>query len=107
MIGVFVTFRYGDDFDEHSVRKIAEAARASFGGATGASATLARCALGARDGLFRSAGSFRGAAFRWGTPAPPQRQDEVHRVRRQHLRAVRTDPHRILDPYAEPALRIV
>ncbi len=30
MIGVFVTFRYGDDFDEEAVRKIAETARASF-----------------------------------------------------------------------------
>jgi len=30
MIGVFVTFRYRDNFDEQAVRKIAEAARASF-----------------------------------------------------------------------------
>ena len=30
MIGVFVTFRYGDDFDERVVRKIAESARAKF-----------------------------------------------------------------------------
>ena len=28
MIGVFVTFGYGDTFDEHAVRKIAEMARA-------------------------------------------------------------------------------
>ena len=27
MIGVLVTFRYGDDFDERAVRKIAETAR--------------------------------------------------------------------------------
>ena len=27
MIGVFVTFRYADDFDEQAVRKIAESAR--------------------------------------------------------------------------------
>ena len=32
MIGVFVTFRYGDDFDEQVVRKIAETARAKFEG---------------------------------------------------------------------------
>jgi hypothetical protein len=32
MIGVFVTFRYGDDFDEEAVRKIAETARARFEG---------------------------------------------------------------------------
>jgi hypothetical protein len=30
MIGVFVTFRYGDDFDEQAVRKIAETARVRF-----------------------------------------------------------------------------
>jgi hypothetical protein len=30
MIGVFVTFRYGDNFDEQAVRKIAETARAKF-----------------------------------------------------------------------------
>src|SRR5262249_6575 len=30
MIGVFVTFRYGDNYDERAVRKIAETARARF-----------------------------------------------------------------------------
>jgi heme-degrading monooxygenase HmoA len=35
MIGVFVTFRYGDNFDEQSVRKIAENARAKFEGMPG------------------------------------------------------------------------
>ena len=35
MIGVFVTFRYGDNFDEPAVRKIAETARASFVGMPG------------------------------------------------------------------------
>ena len=30
MIGVFVTFRYGDDFDAQRVRKIAENARPKF-----------------------------------------------------------------------------
>ena len=35
MIGVFVTFRYGDNFDERAVRKIAETARASFEGMPG------------------------------------------------------------------------
>lgn len=35
MIGVFVTFRYGDDFDERGVRKIAETARATFEGMPG------------------------------------------------------------------------
>src|SRR5690348_2828683 len=35
MIGVFVTFRYGDNFDEQAVRKIAEGARARFEGMPG------------------------------------------------------------------------
>jgi heme-degrading monooxygenase HmoA len=35
MIGVFVTFRYGEDFDERAVRSIAEAARVSFEGMPG------------------------------------------------------------------------
>jgi hypothetical protein len=35
MIGVFVTFRYGDNFDEHAVRKIAETARSRFEGMPG------------------------------------------------------------------------
>jgi heme-degrading monooxygenase HmoA len=35
MIGVFVTFRYGDTFDERAVRKIAETARAKFEGMPG------------------------------------------------------------------------
>ena len=32
MIGVFVTFRYGDNFDEQALRKIAETARVRFEG---------------------------------------------------------------------------
>ena len=32
MIGVFVTFRYGDNFNEQTVRKIAETVRAKFEG---------------------------------------------------------------------------
>ena len=35
MIGVFVTFRYADNFDERAVREIAEAARARFDGMPG------------------------------------------------------------------------
>ena len=35
MIGVFVTFRYGDRFDEQAVRNIAEAARTKFAGMPG------------------------------------------------------------------------
>jgi hypothetical protein len=35
MIGAFVTFRYGDNFDERAVRKIAETAGARFEGMPG------------------------------------------------------------------------
>jgi hypothetical protein len=35
MIGVFVTFGYGDTFNEQAVRKIAETARAKFEGMSG------------------------------------------------------------------------
>ena len=35
MIGVFVTFRYADNFDEQVVRKIAETARTRFEGMPG------------------------------------------------------------------------
>jgi heme-degrading monooxygenase HmoA len=35
MIGVFVTFRYGDNFDERAARKIAETARGKFEGMRG------------------------------------------------------------------------
>lgn len=35
MIGVFVTFRYGDNFDEQAVRKIADTARVRFEGMPG------------------------------------------------------------------------
>ena len=35
MIGVFVTFRYGDNFDEQAIRKLAETARVRFEGMPG------------------------------------------------------------------------
>ena len=35
MIGVFVTFRYGSNYDEQGLRKIAETARATFEGMQG------------------------------------------------------------------------
>jgi heme-degrading monooxygenase HmoA len=35
MIGVFVTFGYGDTFNEQAVRKIADTARAKFEGMSG------------------------------------------------------------------------
>ena len=35
MFGVYVTFRYGENFDEYTLRKIAENARAKFEGMAG------------------------------------------------------------------------
>jgi heme-degrading monooxygenase HmoA len=35
MIGVFLTFRYGDNFDEQAVRDVAETARTRFEGMPG------------------------------------------------------------------------
>ena len=35
MVGVFVTFSFADRFDEHSVRRIADGARAKFQGMPG------------------------------------------------------------------------
>ena len=35
MIGVYITLRYGEDFDEEGVRKIAETARGRFEGMPG------------------------------------------------------------------------
>ena len=35
MIGVFVRFRYGADFDEQAIRKVAEGARVKFEGMPG------------------------------------------------------------------------
>lgn len=35
MIGVFVTFRFGDDFDERRLKQIAEGARSKFEGMAG------------------------------------------------------------------------
>jgi len=35
MIGVFMTFRYGGNFDEQAVRKVAEIAREGFEGMPG------------------------------------------------------------------------
>ncbi len=48
MIGVIVTFQYGDDFDEQAVRKIAEGARARFEGMPGLRSKAFTCNAGKR-----------------------------------------------------------
>ncbi len=48
MIGVIVTFQYGDDFDEQAIRKIAEGARARFEGMPGLRSKAFTCNAGKR-----------------------------------------------------------
>lgn len=49
MIGVFVTFPYGDDFDEQAVRRIAETARSRFEGMPGLRAKAFTVSAGRRE----------------------------------------------------------
>jgi hypothetical protein len=49
MIGAFVNFRYGDNFDERAVRKIAETARAMFEGMPGLHSKAFTLSFGKRE----------------------------------------------------------
>ena len=49
MIGVFVTFRYGEDFDVQAVRRIAETARARFEGMPGLRSKAFTVSAGRRE----------------------------------------------------------
>ncbi|MEX5213447.1 MAG: hypothetical protein AB7G48_18580 [Nitrospiraceae bacterium] len=49
MIGVFVTFRYGEPFDENVIRKIAETARGRFEGMPGLRSKAFTLNPGARE----------------------------------------------------------
>ena len=49
MIGVFITFRYGDNLDEEGVRKIAETARGRFEGMPGLRSKAFTINSGKRD----------------------------------------------------------
>lgn len=51
MIGVLVTFRYADNFDEQAVRKIAEAARARFEGMSGLRSKVFTVNSGKREAM--------------------------------------------------------
>src|SRR5499427_6284089 len=51
MIGVFVTFRYADNFDEQDVRKIAETARARFEGMPGLRSKAFTISSGKREAV--------------------------------------------------------
>jgi heme-degrading monooxygenase HmoA len=49
MIGVFVTFRYEDNFDEQAVRKIAETVRTKFEGMPGLHSKAFTLSTGKRE----------------------------------------------------------
>jgi heme-degrading monooxygenase HmoA len=51
MTGVFVTFRYGGEFDEQAVRKIAETARARFEGMPGLRSKAFTVSSGRREAV--------------------------------------------------------
>lgn len=51
MIGVFVTFRYGDSFDDRAVREIADTARARFEGMPGLRSKAFTVNSGKREAL--------------------------------------------------------
>jgi heme-degrading monooxygenase HmoA len=51
MIGVFVTFRYADNFDEQAVRKIAETARVRFEGMPGLRSKAFTVSSGRREAV--------------------------------------------------------
>ena len=51
MIGVFVTFRYADNFDEQALRKIAETARARFEGMSGLRSKVFTVNSGKREAM--------------------------------------------------------
>jgi heme-degrading monooxygenase HmoA len=51
MIGTLVTFRYGDDFDEQSLRKIAETASAKFDGMPGLRSKAFTLSSGRREAV--------------------------------------------------------
>jgi heme-degrading monooxygenase HmoA len=51
MIGVFVTFRYGENFDEQAVRKIGETARVMFEGMPGLRSKAFTLNLGKREAV--------------------------------------------------------
>ena len=86
MIGVFVTFRHVDDFNEQTVRKIAEGARARFEGMPGLRSkafTQPRHTCGYEFLRLGFGGGRQGVPYR-GTAAPGDeslRSSSEHRVR--------------------------
>jgi hypothetical protein len=81
MIGVFVTFRYGDNFDERAVRKIAETARSRFEGMPGLRSKAFTVNPGKREATNFYVWDAEGAARAFFTEALLERVTALYGVR--------------------------
>jgi heme-degrading monooxygenase HmoA len=81
MIGVFVTFRYADNFDEQAVRKIAEAARARFEGMSGLRSKVFTVNSGKREAMNFYVWDSEDAAKAFFTDALLERVTDLYGVR--------------------------
>ena len=81
MIGVFVTFRYADNFDEQAVRKIAETARAKFEGMPGLRSKAFTVNSGKREATNFYIWDSEDAARKFFTDALLERVTELYGVR--------------------------
>ncbi len=81
MIGVFVTFRYADNFDEQAVRKIAEAARARFEGMSGLRSKVFTVKSGKREAMNFYVWDSEDAAKAFFTDALLERVTDLYGVR--------------------------
>jgi hypothetical protein len=81
MIGVFVTFRYGDNFDERAVRKIAETARSRFEGMPGLRSKAFTVNAGKREATNFYVWDAEGAAKAFFTEALLERVTALYGVR--------------------------
>ena len=81
MVGVFVTFRYGDNFDEQALRKIAETARARFEGMPGLHSKAFTVNSGKREATNFYVWDSEGAAKAFFTDALLERVTGLYGVR--------------------------
>ena len=81
MIGVLVTFRYADNFDEQAVRKIAEAARARFEGMSGLRSKVFTVNSGKREAMNFYVWDSEDAAKAFFTDALLERVTDLYGVR--------------------------
>jgi hypothetical protein len=81
MIGVFVTFRSGDNFDEQAVRKIAETARVRFEGMPGLRSKVFTLNSGKREAVNFYVWNSEGAAKAFFTDQLLERVTGLYGVR--------------------------